>query len=147
MKLLIMLFSPPSSHSIALWSKYSPQHPVLEHPQFMFLSVRDNVPHPYRTTGKIIVLYILTFIFFDSRREDLGQPVCLLCLEQKVIVGVQSLEDLHGYLFIDTHCVCYGVHRANRCSCCRGQHRQYRSSTRTAIRTSSGVQDATVCLI
>jgi hypothetical protein len=26
--------------------------------------------HPYRTTGKIIVLYILTFTFFDSRRED-----------------------------------------------------------------------------
>jgi hypothetical protein len=32
------------------------------------LIVRDNVSHPYRTTGKIIVLYILIFIFFDSRR-------------------------------------------------------------------------------
>jgi hypothetical protein len=29
--------SPPSRHSIPLWSKYSPQHPVLKHPQFMFL--------------------------------------------------------------------------------------------------------------
>jgi hypothetical protein len=33
-----MQLSPPSSHSIPLWSKYSPQHPVLKHPQFMFLS-------------------------------------------------------------------------------------------------------------
>jgi hypothetical protein len=34
------------------------------------LTIRDHVSHPYRTTGKIIVLYILTFTFFDSRREE-----------------------------------------------------------------------------
>jgi hypothetical protein len=34
------------------------------------LNVRDHVSHPYRTTVKIIVLYVLTFIFFDSRWED-----------------------------------------------------------------------------
>jgi phosphate starvation-inducible membrane PsiE len=34
------------------------------------LNVRDQVSHPYRTTGKIVVLYILTFMFLDSRRED-----------------------------------------------------------------------------
>jgi hypothetical protein len=33
-----MQLSPPSRHSIPLWSKYSPQHPVLKHSQFMFLS-------------------------------------------------------------------------------------------------------------
>jgi hypothetical protein len=27
------------------------------------------VLHPYRTTDKIIVLYVLIFMFFDSRRE------------------------------------------------------------------------------
>jgi hypothetical protein len=33
-------------------------------------NVRDKVSHPYRTTDKIIVLYILIFKFFDSNRED-----------------------------------------------------------------------------
>jgi hypothetical protein len=33
-------------------------------------NVRDQVSHPYRTTGKIIVLYILIFKCFDSNRED-----------------------------------------------------------------------------
>jgi hypothetical protein len=33
-----MQFTPPSRHFIPLWSKYSPQHPVLKHPQFMFLT-------------------------------------------------------------------------------------------------------------
>jgi hypothetical protein len=34
------------------------------------LNVRDQVLHPYKTTGRIMVLYILTFTFLDSRRED-----------------------------------------------------------------------------
>jgi hypothetical protein len=35
-------------------------------------NLRDQVSHPYRTTGKIIVLYsyIPIFTYFDSRRED-----------------------------------------------------------------------------
>jgi hypothetical protein len=33
------------------------------------LTIRDHVSHPYRTTGKMIVLYILIFTFFNSRRE------------------------------------------------------------------------------
>jgi hypothetical protein len=34
------------------------------------LKVRDQVSHPYSTIGKITVLYILIFRFFDMRRED-----------------------------------------------------------------------------
>jgi hypothetical protein len=34
------------------------------------LNVRDHVSHQYRTAGKIVFLNILTFIFFDYRRED-----------------------------------------------------------------------------
>jgi hypothetical protein len=37
MKLLIMQISPTARHFIPLRSKYSPQHPVLKHPQSMFL--------------------------------------------------------------------------------------------------------------
>ena len=34
------------------------------------LSVSDQVSHPYKTTGKIIFLYILNLIFLDSYLED-----------------------------------------------------------------------------
>jgi hypothetical protein len=32
--------------------------------------VRDQVSHPYKTTDKIIVLYAVIFVFFDSNLED-----------------------------------------------------------------------------
>jgi hypothetical protein len=34
------------------------------------LNVRDQVSHPYRTTGKIIVLFTLIFTCLDRRQED-----------------------------------------------------------------------------
>jgi hypothetical protein len=33
--------------------------------------VSDQVSHPYRTTGKIIVLYILIFKSLNSKLEDI----------------------------------------------------------------------------
>jgi hypothetical protein len=34
------------------------------------LSVRDQVSHPYRTTGKTTALYTPIFVFFDTNLED-----------------------------------------------------------------------------
>jgi hypothetical protein len=63
---------PPHPHLlIPFWPKYSPQHPALKHPSLCSsLNVRDQVSHPYRTTGKIIVSYILILKCLYSRRED-----------------------------------------------------------------------------
>jgi hypothetical protein len=37
----------------------------------MFLpKVRDQVAHPYSTTGKIKVMYTLIFRFFDMKQEE-----------------------------------------------------------------------------
>jgi hypothetical protein len=34
------------------------------------LNISDHDPHPYKTTGKIIILYVLIFIRLDSQMED-----------------------------------------------------------------------------
>jgi hypothetical protein len=60
-----------SRYLIPLKPKYSPQHPIL-HPLSLHSSpnASDQVSHPHKTMGKIIVLYILIFISLDSKLED-----------------------------------------------------------------------------
>jgi hypothetical protein len=70
MKLLIIHFVSAWCHFLSLRSKRFSQHPVLEDSQSIFVpNVRDVVPHPYKTTGKIIVFYIFIFMFLYSRPE------------------------------------------------------------------------------
>jgi hypothetical protein len=64
-KLLIMQFSPPPCPNILLNTLFSNTLSLCSS-----LNVRDQVSHSYRTTGTIIVLYILIFMFLDSRRKD-----------------------------------------------------------------------------
>jgi hypothetical protein len=52
-------------------SKYSPQHPVPQHPQSIhFPYCMQQVSHPHTTDSKIIVSYTLIFTFLDKRWED-----------------------------------------------------------------------------
>jgi hypothetical protein len=70
MKLLITQF-PPSCHFFSLGS-YIFLCTLFSNTLRLcsFLNVRDQVSHPYRTTGKIIVLEIIIFTCLDTRRED-----------------------------------------------------------------------------
>jgi hypothetical protein len=52
-------------HFVAFRSKYFPELHVLKHTQ-SFSNMRDIVLHPYKTAGKIIILYI---VFFDTVRN------------------------------------------------------------------------------
>jgi hypothetical protein len=71
MKFLIVQLPPFPRHLIPLRSKYSSQN-LLSNTLSLCssVSVRDQVSHPYITSGRIMVFYILTFTFLDSRRDD-----------------------------------------------------------------------------
>jgi hypothetical protein len=70
MNLLIMRFSPTSYYFIPL----RPNIPLstLYSDTFCLYSsfnVRDQLSYPYKTTGNIMLLYILIFTSLDSRNE------------------------------------------------------------------------------
>ena len=60
-----MQLSPFPYHFAPLSTKYSPQHPILKHPQPAFLpQCQRPVSHPYKTTGKIIVLIYYYYYYY-----------------------------------------------------------------------------------
>jgi len=70
-QLLIMQRPPIPCYLVPLRPKYTPQHPILRPLSLRSsLNVSDQVSHLYSTTGRIIVLYILTFKFLHRKLED-----------------------------------------------------------------------------
>ena len=52
-----------SQYHVPVRFNYSPQHPILEHPQPTFLLQYERmVSHPYKTTDSVIVVCIVFFI-------------------------------------------------------------------------------------
>jgi hypothetical protein len=69
--ILLVKFYPLPCYLDPLRPKYSPQHPILKQPQPTFHpQCQKQFSHPYRTTGKITILYILIFRFLDSELEN-----------------------------------------------------------------------------
>jgi hypothetical protein len=61
----------PPCYFVPLKPKYPPQNPILEDPYPTFLPPCERTRFiPNTTTGKITVLYILTFILLDRKKED-----------------------------------------------------------------------------
>ena len=75
-KLLIILVSPFFFYLYPLRPKYSPQHTILKHLSLhSSLNLSDQVSHPYKTRGKIIVLCILFFIFWIASCKTKDSPL------------------------------------------------------------------------
>jgi hypothetical protein len=71
MQLLIMQFFYIVTSSPCGSIKYSTLHLVLKTLNlYSSLNVRDQVSHPYKTTGKMIALYNIIFTLLDARQED-----------------------------------------------------------------------------
>jgi hypothetical protein len=93
MKLFVMQFSPFSCHLISLRSKYPTQHPVLRHSLSLCTSfnIREQVSHPYKTTGKTKVFYVIIFKFLRQqkrRRKVLDRMVASVTRIQSHILTV-----------------------------------------------------------
>jgi hypothetical protein len=66
-----MQSSPLPCYLISLGPQYPTQHFILGNLSLhSSLNVSDQLSHPHKTTGKIVVLYNLIFTFFDSKLED-----------------------------------------------------------------------------
>jgi hypothetical protein len=70
MKLLIVQFSPVSCHFIPLRSRYSPQHPVLKHPQSVFFPSDDTEFHTHtKQQIKLNCVYVHVCVSDKSQND------------------------------------------------------------------------------
>jgi len=78
------------------------------------LNVSDQVSHPYKTTGKNIVRYILIFTFLDSKLEDK-----IFCTERQ-----QALPDFKVFLISSWIEFWFGKIVSKYLNCSSQQHRK-----------------------
>jgi len=89
--------------------KYLPQYLILEKPRpISSLRVKNKVSHPYKTTGKIIALYSLIFIFFHKQNakdfESNGSKhslnfICFYCLNTSTLHMICRTKYFKAALF------------------------------------------------
>jgi hypothetical protein len=84
MKFLIMQFSPTSCHFISLWSKYSPQHSVLKHPQSLYLL--------YTKTSKIVDVQEMPISFLCLKSTQLHHNIRYYFIESFALLHHYSLS-------------------------------------------------------
>ena len=86
---LLMQFSPVPCYLVPLNPKYSPQHPTLNTLGLRSsLNASDHVLHPYKTTVKVIILYILIFAFFgyqNGRQKTRYRMIASILLIQSAL--------------------------------------------------------------
>jgi len=59
---------PAYRHFLPLRSKYSPQQPVLKHPQYMFpLKVQDRVSHPLKSVPSLMLIIFAVYAIIHGK--------------------------------------------------------------------------------
>ena len=75
MKFFVTKCYKDSCNLLPLRAKQIPQKPILQHPQLMrFSKAKEQDSHPHITKRKIIILYVLIFVF-SGIKKDYG-PNC-----------------------------------------------------------------------
>jgi hypothetical protein len=100
MKLFVVQFSPSSYCFLSLWSKYSPQHPVLRNPQCMFSPWDDRSSFTPTQNDKWNIILIRTICF----RWETGRQQTLNCIAVSTPRSWTALKFFVNAILIWYHC-------------------------------------------